>query len=85
VEGNLLAIDPDIPADRQRVMFIARGAEAAFEWQLDGQPLEAKGTRIPWEPKLGHHVLTLHALDGHQVDAVRFEVRGSEAVQALAN
>jgi penicillin-binding protein 1C len=73
-EGAIIALDPDIPAARQRVEFVAQPRRADTQWILDGDALDA-GARIDWEPKAGHHVLVL-AVDGRELSRVRFEVRG---------
>src|SRR5262249_37026361 len=36
-DGTIIAIDPDIPPDRQRVRFEAAGR--AVQWRIDGRPL----------------------------------------------
>ena len=73
-EGQIIAVDPDIPEDRQRVRFEALGAGAGAQWRLNGDPLDASGL---WRPQPGKWLLTLHDAEGKQLDAVRFEVRGS--------
>jgi penicillin-binding protein 1C len=75
LDGNFMAVDPDIPLERQRVVFLARGAAAAFEWQLDGTMLDGRGVRVPWQPSQGRHVLTLRTPEGTDLDRVSFEVR----------
>lgn len=69
--GVIIAIDPDIPAEKQRVLFKARGAER-LRWRLDGEPQSSS-----WRPLPGRHVLSLVDSDERVVDSVRFEVRGT--------
>jgi len=73
-QGQIIAVDPDIPPDRQRVRFEATGAGANLEWRLNGEPLDSSEL---WHPQPGRWLLTLHDATGTQLDAVRFEVRGS--------
>ncbi|HTS55041.1 MAG TPA: penicillin-binding protein 1C [Burkholderiales bacterium] len=74
-EGQIFAVDPDIPSDRQRVLFEALGAGPGARWRLNGEALD--GAAVLWRPQPGKWLLTLHDADGTQLDAVRFEVRGS--------
>jgi penicillin-binding protein 1C len=76
-EGTVFALDPDIPAGRQRIMFAARGGASGLRWQLDGVRLEAEGGQAPWQPAAGRHRLVLLDVQGKEVDAVSFEVRGA--------
>jgi penicillin-binding protein 1C len=72
--GQIIAVDPDIPADRQRVRFEAMGAGAGARWRLNGELVQDGES---WRPQPGHWLLTLHDPEGNQLDAVRFEVRGN--------
>jgi penicillin-binding protein 1C len=74
--GAVFAMDPDIPASRQRVFFAARGRYAGLHWILDGQTLGAAGESAGWMPSAGRHYLSLSDVHGTVVDAVRFQVRG---------
>ncbi|MDN7182094.1 penicillin-binding protein 1C [Caballeronia sp. SEWSISQ10-4 2] len=81
-DGTIFALDPDIPAARQRVWFeSAQGAPAGSVWRLDGKVAgpSAWMARMAWLPWPGHH--TLELVDGHGlvVDSVKFEVRGAFA------
>jgi penicillin-binding protein 1C len=81
-DGTIFALDPDIPAARQRVWFeSAQGAPAGSVWRLDGKVAgpSAGLARMAWLPWPGHH--TLELVDGHGgvVDSVKFEVRGAFA------
>ncbi|HEY5800502.1 MAG TPA: penicillin-binding protein 1C, partial [Burkholderiaceae bacterium] len=70
VDGGLIALDPDIPAPRQRVQFRAQGA-AGMQWRLDARRWEGDA----WQPAPGKHVLELVRADGKVADSVHFEVR----------
>lgn len=72
--GQIIAVDPDIPFDHQRVRFEATGTGPNLQWRLNGEPL-ADGDL--WRPQPGRWLLTLHDANGMQLDAIRFEVRGS--------
>lgn len=73
---SIIAIDPDIPEDRQRVFFQAQASRELY-WQLDGiQPGEANRD-YSWKPRPGRHRLDLLGRDSKSIDSVRFQVRGS--------
>ena len=72
--GEIIALDPDIPGDRQRVRFEATGVGPEAQWRLNGEPVQDGDF---WRPQPGKWLLTLHDADGRQLDVVRFEVRGS--------
>ena len=83
-DGTVFALDPDIPAARQRIVFErAGGASTRTEWRLDGKPL-GHDERVLWLPWPGHHVLELADAQGASVATVRFEVRGATARTAAA-
>ncbi len=74
--GAVVAIDPDIPAERQKIIFVAAGAEGAPAWVLDGKPLSA-GPHASWDPSAGRHTVELRDRGGRLLDAVVFQVRDS--------
>ena len=76
-DGAILALDPDIPDDMQRVYLEATGAhDAAFF--IDGKRVGRAAQRVSWQPVAGTHVLELRAEnDGRLLDSVRFQVRGT--------
>ncbi|MES2530670.1 MAG: penicillin-binding protein 1C [Pseudomonadota bacterium] len=75
--GTILALDPDIPPNRQRVRFEAEGAQV--QWRIDGKPF-ARGKVAQWLPWPGRHVVELADLQGRVLDQVRLEVRGAGVV-----
>jgi penicillin-binding protein 1C len=82
-DGTLFALDPDIPATRQRIVFErASGSSGRSSWRLDGKPL-GRDERVLWLPWPGRHVLELVDADGTSADSVRFEVRGATARQSV--
>lgn len=83
--GMLVALDPDIPPERQRIRFSAQGVRQAL-WLLDGKAAskskDVKQTSqtalsIDWMPWPGKHLLQLVDQQGKVLDAVKFEVRGA--------
>jgi penicillin-binding protein 1C len=74
VSGTIIALDPDIPPNRQRVSFEAEGANLA--WLIDGKPF-AKGATAKWLPWPGRHVVQLVDAKGVKLDEIRLEVRGA--------
>jgi hypothetical protein len=72
-EGTILALDPDIPAERQRVFFAMEPALPAAKWRLDGAEVPAGEG---WRPRSGEHALRLVDAEGRVLDQVRFLVRG---------
>jgi len=77
-DGLIAALDPDIPAAHQHLIFDARHARDA-RWRLDGSLIGPARTRQLWTPLPGRHHLELVSADGATLDAVRFEVRAVAA------
>jgi penicillin-binding protein 1C len=81
--GTVLAIDPDVPRDLQRLALEARGATGASgvaaRWRLDGRDLGPASETQLWPIVGGRHALALVAPDGRVLDEVAFEVRGDAA------
>jgi len=75
--GTVVALDPDIPPEDQRVFFEAEPKETRLEWILDGYSLGVSAALLPWPPSKGKHVLQLLDDLGKEVDSVNFEVRGN--------
>ena len=76
VDGSILAVDPDIPAGRERVLFQAQAGEG-LRWRLDDEALgPADGPRA-WRPTVGAHRLELLDAAGQVRASSRFEVRGN--------
>lgn len=73
--GTIIALDPDIPAEGQKVFFQAGPEGTDFEWVLDGRSL-GSASLMPWSPSGGKHVLKLNDLSGKELDSAAFEVRG---------
>ncbi len=69
-DGEILAMDPDIPPDRQRLDFQARDMPADAHWVLDNVRRDSG----EWPLSPGHHTLILRT-DAAILDQVEFEVR----------
>jgi penicillin-binding protein 1C len=74
-EGTVVALDPDIPPARQRVVLEASGG-GALRFVLDGGDLGPAAAPLLWPPAPGRHTLALVDEREAPVDLVIFEVRG---------
>ncbi len=72
--GTIIALDPDIPPNRQRLRLAAQGQD--LRWRIDGKDF-AKGPQAQWLPWPGRHSITLVDGQGRVLDEVRVEVRGA--------
>ena len=77
VDAAIIAIDPNIPAEDQKMFFEARTDSGAFYWKLDGQRIGGAEGLLLWTPVPGRHTLVLTDADDRLLDEVRFEVRGA--------
>jgi len=75
--GTLIALDPDIPPDLQKVFFISRTEGNELRWRLNDTAIGETGKAVAWSPKRGKHILALTDSQGRIIDSVNFEVRGS--------
>ncbi|WP_370446708.1 penicillin-binding protein 1C [Rhodoferax sp. TS-BS-61-7] len=72
--GTIIALDPDIPPQAQRLTLQAEGAN--LRWLVNGKPL-AKGNTALWPLWPGRHVVQIADAKGQVLDHVRIEVRGA--------
>lgn len=74
--GTIVALDPDIPEDRQMLFFEAeaQNSDIDFRWVLNNQTV-GTSARIPWQPRKGKYILSLVDKKNCIVDSVKFEVR----------
>jgi penicillin-binding protein 1C len=72
--ATIITLDPDIPAELQRVSFVGRFAGDTHEWRLDNRALGSSAT-LAWKPERGRHVLTLVDREDRVADAVTFVVK----------
>lgn len=78
VDRSVFALDPDIPIDRQRIVFEAEGERAAeASWRVDGRVV-GRGASLSWLPAPGVHRIELIDI-GKVVATARIEVRGLRA------
>jgi penicillin-binding protein 1C len=75
--GTIVALDPDIPPEAQRLFFEAEPEGTSLEWILDGQSLGTTAALVPWAPRAGKHMLKVRDPMGKDLDSVDFEVRGN--------
>jgi penicillin-binding protein 1C len=75
--GTIVALDPDIPAEEQKLFFEAQPADDRLQWVLDGNRIGGAGALFLWTPARGKHSLALVDAANRIVDTVAFEVRGS--------
>jgi penicillin-binding protein 1C len=74
--GTIIALDPDIPPERQRIALQLSGAAGdGWQWFVDGQRLGPAGRELLWRPSPGRHRLALVDASGRPLDALNFEVR----------
>ena len=78
--GAVLALDPDIPQARQRVVFRMQPGSKAYRWRLNGHDLPTREGLALWAPQTGRHRLDLVDPNGLLVDNAEFEVRGARRV-----
>uniref|UniRef100_UPI0033425A28 penicillin-binding protein 1C n=1 Tax=Castellaniella defragrans TaxID=75697 RepID=UPI0033425A28 len=76
VDGTVMALDPDIPIDRQRmrlrVVDMAMQQAPSVRWFLDGAPIDGD----EWLPRPGRHVFELRGPGGQVLDQAQVFVRG---------
>jgi penicillin-binding protein 1C len=72
--ATIITLDPDIPAELQRVSFVGRFAGDSHEWRLDNRALGSSAT-LAWRPERGRHVLTLVDREERVADRVTFVVK----------
>ncbi len=73
--GSVYALDPDIPAGRQRLGVTVSGAAAGHRLILDKRPVGDADAGLQIVPRPGSHILVLVAPGGRTIDRVRFTVR----------
>jgi penicillin-binding protein 1C len=75
--GTIIALDPDIPEDQQKLFFEADPKDSSLRWRLDGEDIGTAGSVLLWGPQSGKHVLELVDTTTQAFDSVSFEVRGN--------
>ncbi|MBF0559116.1 MAG: penicillin-binding protein 1C [Nitrospirae bacterium] len=74
-DGTIVAIDPDIPEDNQRIFFESQNAAPRHYWVLNGKTLGAATEAVAWKPERGRHTLALKDDQNNIIDTMKFEVR----------
>lgn len=83
--GTVIALDPDIPPDLQKVFFISRTEGNELRWRLNDAAIGETGKTIAWSPKRGKYSLALTDSQGTIIDSVNFEVRGAQPNEPTDN
>lgn len=73
--GTVVALDPDIPPEQQKVLFEARSDGRRLLWLLDGRIAGTADSAMLWSPVHGKHTLSLVDETDRVIDSVTFEVR----------
>ena len=75
-QGSVIALDPDIPPERQRVALQLSGKpDAGWQWRIDNEALGSAASEVLWRPRPGRHRLILLDRSGRELETVSFEVR----------
>ncbi len=75
--GAIIALDPDIPARAQRVVFEASRGVRNSHWILDGHAIAPVRGELLWTPSVGAHTLSIARDSVNAVQTIQFVVRGS--------
>jgi penicillin-binding protein 1C len=70
--GTVIALDPDIPPNRQRLSFSAEGS--GIRWLMDGKEF-ARSAETRWLRWPGRHLVQIADAGGKVADEIRLEVR----------
>ena len=82
-QGTVIALDPDIPPERQRIALQLSGRpDPGWHWRIDGHPAGNAAQGVLWLPSPGRHRLSLLDTAGHELEAVAFEVRALKGKRA---
>jgi len=72
----VIALDPDIPPELQKIFFICQTSGEDLRWVLNGHTMSRTGSILPWTPRAGTYALKLCDRENRMNDSVSFEVRG---------
>jgi penicillin-binding protein 1C len=70
----VIALDPDIPAELQRIFFISQPRAGRLQWVLNDHAIMEGGKDYPWAPQAGSYTMSLVDAKGRIIDTVQFEV-----------
>ncbi|HWZ70473.1 MAG TPA: penicillin-binding protein 1C [Casimicrobiaceae bacterium] len=76
---TIVALDPDIADEHQRVVFQASPILPGMQWRIGETVLVDVHGRAAWSPSPGKYTLFLENEDGQALASVPFEVRGNIA------
>jgi penicillin-binding protein 1C len=77
-DRSVIALDPDIPPQAQRLHIAAvAGTPASWGWRMDGQRIGSVRADLRWTLSLGPHRLELVDAQGRVMESATFEVRGA--------
>jgi penicillin-binding protein 1C len=75
-QGTIIALDPDIPPERQRVTLTLSGRPGpGWQWHIDGRPVGRAADSPLWRPSPGRHRLSLIDANGRELETISFYVR----------
>jgi penicillin-binding protein 1C len=77
--GTIIALDPDIPAVAQRVVFEASQGARNSRWILDGHVLASVRGELLWTPTPGAHTLSIARDSVKAPQTIQFVVRGAKS------
>ncbi len=77
-QGTIIALDPDIPEDQQRIFFEAAAKSDTLIWVLNERILGPTSEMTSWKPESGVFKISLidKMNENKIIDAVNFTVRG---------
>jgi len=78
VSGTIVALDPDIPVGRQRLVFEASGVRDSLRWRIDDEDAGSAQSLVVWRPVRGRHTLALVDAESRVADEISFVVRGAD-------
>ena len=76
-QGMIIAMDPDIPEDRQRVFFEAEASGDLLRWRLNSTEIGRASEIISWKPVPGTYTISLIDAKDAIIDSVCFSVKGN--------
>lgn len=76
-DGTIIALDPDIPANNQRVAFNSGDIAQAACWEVSGVPLGCSQSSVFWSPRAGNFTIRLLDTTGVERDRISLAVRGT--------
>ena len=75
-QGTIIALDPDIPPERQRIALQLSGQpDSGWQWRINGLAAGNAAQGVLWRPTPGKHRLALFDAAGRELETVSFEVR----------